>query len=338
MITVTLYTRDQCPECDQAQADLSMLRESLPHQLVVVNIQKDRGVREKIGDHLPVVEIGPYHLRPPFTRQDLQIMLGAAQDRVSQMERVDQEVYQKRLERGHTLTSADRISNFFSYHYLAIANLVLLLYFGLPFLAPVFMKNGQTTAASWIYKIYYPLCHQLPFRSWFLFGEQPYYPRDLAGIPGIITWEELTHSHEVDPFTARNFTGNEVTGYKVAICERCLAMYASMFLFGMAFWVTRRRLRSIPMYLWVVIGLVPIAFDGLSQLPSLIPGLVEALPASLALVRESTPLLRTLTGVMFGWMTAWYLFPMLEQTAREARLITERKIAVIRHNGPPQAG
>jgi hypothetical protein len=51
-------------------------------------------------------------------------------------------------------------------------------------------------------------------------------------------------------------------------------------------------------------------------------------------IRESTPLLRTLTGGLFGWMTAWYLFPMLEETAREARLIVQRKIAVIQQTGP----
>ena len=325
MITVTLYTRDQCPACDQAQADLSVLQSAIPHQLAVVNIEHDQGLREKIGLQLPVVEIGPYHLSPPFTRQDLQILLSAAQDRIGQMERVDQESYQDRLEKGHTVSTSDKISNFVSLHYLAVANLVLLLYVGLPFLAPVFMKTGHPVAASVIYKIFSPLCHQLPFRSWFLFGEQAYYPRELAGIPGVVTYETLVNSHEIDLFTARSFNGNAVAGYKIAICERCLALYGFMLLFGLAFWATRRRLRSIPMWLWILIGMVPIGLDGVSQFTGIIPGLPAWLP-----VRESTPLLRTLTGGLFGWMTAWYLFPLLEETAREARLIFQRKFAVIR--------
>ncbi len=334
MITVTLYSQDECPECDQAQADLSMLQAAIPHKLVVVNVQGDRGMREKIGSSLPVVEIGPYHLQPPFTRQDLQIMLSAAQDRIGQMERVDEEAYQKRLDQGHTLSPADRVSNFFSHHYLAIANLLLLLYAGLPFLAPVFMKTGHPTAAGVIYKLYYPLCHQLPFRSWFLFGEQPYYPRALAGVPVAITYEKLTNSPEIDLFAARSFNGNEAAGYKVAICERCLAIYAFMFLFGLMYAVTGRRLRSIPFLVWVVVGLVPIGLDGFSQLPSMAIEWVAWLPKFLIPMRESTPLLRTLTGGLFGWMTAWYLFPMLEETAREARLIVQRKMAVIQQAGP----
>ncbi len=324
MITVTLYTRDQCPECDQAQADLSILQATIPHQLAVINIQQDQGLREKIGMHLPVVEIGPYHLKPPFTRQDLQILLSAAQDRVGQMERVDQDAYRDRLEKGHTISTSDKISNFISFHYLAVANIFLFFYIGLPFLAPVLMKTNHPAAASVIYKVFSPLCHQLPFRSWFLFGEQPFYPRALAGIPGVVTYETLTNSNEIDLLTARDFNGNEVAGFKVAICERCLAMYSFMLLFGLTFWATRRRLRSIPMLAWILIGLVPIGLDGVSQLTGLIPGLPAWLP-----VRESTPLLRTITGGLFGWITAWYLFPMLEETAREARLIVQRKMAVI---------
>lgn len=324
MITVTLYTRDECPECDQAQADLSMLQAAIPHQLVVVNIESDRGLREKIGMNLPVVEIGPYHLQPPFTRQDLQILLNAARDRIGQMERVDQDSYRERLEKGRTVSTSDKISNFVSFHYLAIANIALFLYVGLPFLAPVFMETGHTFAASAIYKVFSPLCHQLPFRSWFLFGPQPYYPREMAGIPGVVTYETLIDSHEIDLIVARNFNGNEVVGFKVAICERCLAMYGFMLLFGLAFWATKRRMRSIPMLAWVIIGLVPIGLDGVSQFTGVISGLPAWLP-----MRESTPLLRTLTGGLFGWMTAWYLFPMLEDSAREARLIVQRKMAVI---------
>jgi uncharacterized membrane protein len=305
-----------------------MLREVIPHQLVVLNIEHDRGLQEKIGPQLPVVEIGPYHLQPPFTRQDLQIMLGAAQDRISQMERVDQEAYQKRLDKGHTLSASDRLSNFFSFHYLAIANIFLFIYVGLPFLAPVLMKVGQSSAASIIYKIYSPLCHEWAFRSWFLFGKQPYYPRALAGIPNMITYETLTNSQQVDLLAAREYIGSEVVGYKVAFCQRDIAIYLFMLLYGLFFMATGRRIRAIPWYMWALVGLVPIGLDGFSQLPSLATGLPSWL-----LVRESTPFLRTLTGGLFGWMTAWYLFPMLEETAREARLIVKRKKAVIDQSG-----
>jgi hypothetical protein len=90
MITVTLFYRDHCPECDQALADLKSLEAEIPYQLTLVNVDKDSKIQNLDGIPLPLVEIGPYHLKPPFTRQDLKIMLSAARDRRDQMERVDQ--------------------------------------------------------------------------------------------------------------------------------------------------------------------------------------------------------------------------------------------------------
>ncbi len=70
---------------------------------------------------------------------------------------------------------------FFARHWLAAFNLAVLVYVGLPFLAPTLMHAGYETQARWIYTVYSPLCHQLAFRSWFLFGEQPAYPTNSGG-------------------------------------------------------------------------------------------------------------------------------------------------------------
>ncbi len=325
MITVTFYYRDACPECDQALADLESLQSTIPHQLVKVNVDQERGAKDRAGQRMPFLEIGPFHLQSPFNRQDLQIMLSAARDRIDQLERVDQSGYQQRLEKGRVITSSDRISAFLSNHYLALLNLLIFIYVGLPFLAPVLMKANVQPVASIIYKIYSPMCHQLAFRSWFLFGEQAYYPRELAGINNVIPYEALQNSKEVDLLAARAFVGNPTVGYKVALCERDVAIYIFMLLFGLVYSITGRRFRTIPWYIWFIVGLGPIGLDGFSQLPSLASGLPSWLP-----LRESTPLLRTITGGMFGWMTAWYLFPMIEETSRETRQILQRKFAVIR--------
>jgi uncharacterized membrane protein len=169
-----------------------------------------------------------------------------------------------------------------------------------------------------------PCATSLHFVRGFLFGEQAYYPRQLANIPGVITIEDLQNTTEVDLIAARTFVGNEVVGYKVALCERDVAIYLFMLLFGLFYGLLGRKIPSINWMVWVLVGLVPIGLDGGSQLIGFIPWLSSWFPA-----RESTPLLRTLTGGLFGWITAWYLFPMIEESAQSTRQVIQRKVAVI---------
>ncbi len=191
--------------------------------------------------------------------------------------------------------------------------LIIFIYGGLPFLAPVLMKSGAAGPAKLIYTLYSPLCHQLAFRSWFLFGEQPAYPLELAGVDGLSTYEEYTGLTGKDLLSARDFIGNEKMGYKAALCERDTAIYASLLLFAIVFSITGRKTKPLGWYWWIVFGLVPIGLDGLSQLPSLASGLFQFIP----LIRESTPLLRTVTGGLFGLSTAWYMFPLIEESMVE---------------------
>lgn len=331
MIVVTLYTKKNHPPSEQAIQDMELLKAEYPHQLAVVDIESDPDLAASFGGNVPVAQIGPYRLQSPFTKQDLKVALGAAIDRNDHLARVGDTHHTKRVERGHNFSKTDKFSLWLSRNYMAIISLTLLLYVGLPFLAPVLAKNGAIGAAGVIYKIYSPLCHQLPYRSWFLFGAQPYYPRELASIEGVATYEEIIGSDEYDVSRARKFTGiedqgygAEPVGYKVALCQRDVAIYGSMALFSILFALTGRKIKPLPWYLWFIFGLIPIGIDGISQLPSLI----GQMPAWL-LIRESTPVLRTLTGSLFGITTSWYLFPMIEESMRETRKMLTSKFVVV---------
>jgi uncharacterized membrane protein len=187
------------------------------------------------------------------------------------------------------------------------------------------MEYGYAAPARVIYTIYSPLCHQLAFRSWFLYGEQTYFPRKLAHIPNVITYEELVDDQNVNLLDARKFVGNQQVGYKVAICQRDVAIYGSLLFFGVLFGITGRRIKIIPWYMWMILALGPIGVDGLSQLP----GITKAILPAWIPVRESNPLLRTITGALFGFTTAWYIFPLIESSMRETRRVLARKMAVV---------
>ncbi|MBT3336309.1 MAG: DUF2085 domain-containing protein [Anaerolineae bacterium] len=336
MINLTLYTRTNCHLCDETKADLASLQEKYPHRLAEIDIDSDPALIAAYGESIPVVEIGPYVLKAPIKKQDLAMTIGAAIDRQKQLEKVGDERYQKGVQRGATFSSSDKFSYWLSRRYMLLVILSLLLYVGLPILAPVLKNAGATTPANIIYKMYSPLCHQFGFRSFFLFGDQPYYPLSETGLTGeetgLLDFETatgITHLHAGNSearFAARNYQGEEGVGYKMALCERDIAIYAAMLLFAIIFTLTGSRIPPLHWAAWVLIGLGFIGFDGFSQLISQfeLPFLAEILP-----YRESTPFLRTFTGFLFGFSTAWFGIPYVEESMRETRQLFIKKLAII---------
>lgn len=324
MITVKLYGRHDCGLCDQAKADLEKLQAITPHKLELIDVDGDPGLRRRLGEEVPVVEVGPYRLKAPFTFQDLQIMIGAAARGIEQDWKIEQGLTSGPLPAGYAWTAADRFTYWLARHYLATLNLLVFIYVGLPFLAPVFMKTGITGPAYLIYRGYGMVCHQMAFRSWFLFGEQTIYPRAAAGVNSVIPYGKATGQNENDDWAAREYIGNPQVGYKVAFCERDVSIYAAILLFGLIYAVANRKLPQFPWYLWVLIGLVPIGLDGGTQL-------ISQLPLSLIPYRESTPFLRALTGGLFGFTTAWFGYPMVEETMADTRRLLGIKLTRLKN-------
>ncbi len=86
-------------------------------------------------------------------------------------------------------------------------------------------------------------------------------------------------------------------GYQMAFCQRDTAIYLSLLVGGILYGQRRYWTRGLPLWMYVLLAL-PIAIDGGT--------------ATLGW-RESTPLLRTLTGALFGLASAWYLYPLMDR-------------------------
>lgn len=237
----------------------------------------------------------------------------------------------------------DRSVYWFSKHWLAMFNLMALIYVGLPILAPFLMQAGLTAPARVIYTVYSPLCHQMTQRSFFLFGEQVAYPREVAGTnltPIEAYIDEIPEFNGISAdnwpaffAAARRFVGNEQMGYKIALCERDIGIYGFVLIGGLIYGMIRNRVnvKPLPLILFIIIGLGPIALDGFSQLFSywVTPatgsagsGLIAQIQQLLPL-RESTPAMRALTGALFGLMLVWLAYPQVNK----GMLGTERDLA-----------
>lgn len=226
-----------------------------------------------------------------------------------------------------------------SRNWLRFALTIVGLYAILPLVAPVLMRVGATGPANALYTIYSPMCHQFSFRSVFFFGEQAFYPREIVGtelrpyeayaaeIDGIEPGLSPTDFSPSFWGPARQFRGNEQLGYKTAICARDVMIYLALFAGGLIYAIpaVRRRLRPIPIWLYVIIGLGPIGLDGFSQL-------LSYEPFNFWPVRETAPFFRLATGAMFGLMNAWLAFPHMDRAFRD----TEEEVAFkLRNAGIP---
>jgi uncharacterized membrane protein len=320
MISVTMFSKDDCQLCDEALQYLEDLQNVIEHQVEIVNIEGNPELEKKYAIDIPVIEVGPYRLKSPFTAQDLEITLRAAAEREKNIAEIDQKVAQSEASIPVKITKADRFSYWMSRHYMFVLNTIVLIYVGLPILAPVLMSAGYTRPATTIYRFYGLVCHQLAFRSWFIFGDQAAYPREAAGVENLIPYGVATGLSENEELAARQFVGNPEVGYKVALCERDVAIYGGILLFGLIFSLSGRRIKHLPWYLWLLVGILPIALDGFSQL-------LSQPPLNMFPYRESTPLLRTITGFLFGFTTAWFGYPIVEESMADVRRYYGQKLA-----------
>ncbi len=212
-------------------------------------------------------------------------------------------------------------------HWLLILLVPLTLWVVLPFAAPLAMHAGWTRLGGLIYTLYAPFCHQLPQRSWFLFGEQFTYSLDqIASV-----------AHTTDPWQLRAFYGTPDMGWKVAWSDRMISFYMGFVLFGWLYLALRRWRPIAPISLLVlVLALLPIALDGGTHLISdalwgISGGGVRDTNAWLAALTGSAwPgfyagdtfgtfnwWLRLFTGVLAAWGMAFYAFPWLDRLMRE---------------------
>jgi uncharacterized membrane protein len=201
--------------------------------------------------------------------------------------------------------AADKAIYWLTFHWVALFNVALLVIIVPMFLAPALMHAGQERAGRLLYTLYAPTCHQLPERSFFLFGEKLTY-----------SWDELV-SAGMDPagtpFQRRQFLGSPQIGYKLVVCQRDVVIYLGLVLFGILYSLGPRRwLKPLP--LWgLALFLLPLAVDGLTQALGL---------------RESTPALRVLTGLTTSAGTVWFVYPYIEAAMLELRRELVRKLKI----------
>ncbi len=89
-----------------------------------------------------------------------------------------------------------------------------------------------------------------------------------------------------------------IFGHQTCLCERCTAIYSSMFLVSCLFLLTKKKLKGIPWWGFALLC-IPMALDGFTQMFGL---------------RESNWELRLLTGALFGFGAILFTFPAMQRS------------------------
>lgn len=211
-------------------------------------------------------------------------------------------------------------------HWVHLFILIYGLWIWLPWLAPVFMHIGWDGAGRILYFIYSFFCHQLPERSFFLFGPKVMY--SLAEIQSV--WQNAT-----DPLVLRQFIGNQAMGWKLGWSDRMVSFYGGVWLFALAWWPLRRKIRPLPWW-GLALFLLPIFLDGGSHAISDLAGIDQGFRQSNAwlgvLTNHAVPSwfymgnalgsfnswMRLVTGLLAGLGLVWFVFPYMEASFVEA--------------------
>ena len=245
------------------------------------------------------------------------------------------------MTRTAVIERAPRRSERFVYwlarHWLAVFMIAWGVFVILPWLAPVLMKLGATGPADAIYFVYQFFCHQLPERSFFLFGPQPMYSVEQIGA----VWPTS------DPNVLRQFTGNADFGWKVAYSDRMVAMYTAFWIGAFAYLFVRRRVRPLPLWAYFLL-ILPMAIDGTTHFISDLEGVDQGFRQTNAWLVQLTggafpesfyvgnalgsfnSWMRLITGALFGIASVWLAFPYLEGAFFEVREELETKFAELR--------
>jgi uncharacterized membrane protein len=196
------------------------------------------------------------------------------------------------------------------------------LYVILPFLAPLFMAIGWSSLGRAIYLIYSFLCHQLPERSYFLFGPKVSY--SLSEIQS--AWRNTNN-----PLILRQFIGTPQMGWKMAWSDRMVSMFTSTWILGLLWYPFRRHFPKLPWW-GLALFLLPMIADGTSHLVSDFWGIGQGFRDSnlwLAVLTNHifpvtfyagdawgsfNALMRLLTGISFGFGIVWFGFPYINDS------------------------
>lgn len=281
---ITVYTRPGCHLCEDVLLLLDRLTPQYRLDVAEVNILDDMALYDAMSTAIPVVVAGDGRLGrlvAPVSEPELRAYLEMARR---------ESLPSASVLPPYKETAFDRLASWIGKHWLKLALVIISLFVGLPWLAPIFAKLGMWGIADPIYTGYALTCHQLPERAGSLFGYQvAFCYRNTAIYAGIVLFGGLFG-------LARS---------------------------GRVKWL---RLLNVPLPWWLFVPLLlPMAADGLTHMLGLRDNMLdmdtEAIFGMFSVGSQAWSLnwwLRIITGLLAALGVVWFSFPRMDRAMQES--------------------
>lgn len=300
---ITVYTKPGCHLCEDVLLLLDRLTPQYALEVNEINILDDTALYDAMSTAIPVVVVGDGRLGrlvAPITEPELRAYLETAR-RLSQMPAGMPPAYKE--------TTFDRVASWIGMHWLKLALVTILIFVGLPWLAPIFAKLGMWGIADPIYSAYALTCHQLPERSGNLFGYQAAFCyRNTAIYAGMFLFGGL---------------------YALARDRRIEWLK----------WLKR----PLPWWLFVLF-LLPMATDGITHMLGIRDTMSNLDDPAIfgnwsigSQVMSLNWLLRVFTGLLASFGAVWFAFPRVDRAMQESEAQREIYMHSVRTYKSPVA-
>ena len=287
---VTVYTKPGCHLCDEVLHLVDKMTPRYGIELTEVNILDDMATYEQYKDIIPVVEVTEARvgrLVAPITEGEMSAYFDMARGVVASRSATGY---------GSVLpvreTAFDRLAKWIGKRWLRLVCVVMGIFVGIPWLAPVFASLGWWDLANPIYTAYALTCHQLPERAGSVFGYQvAFCYRNTALYGGIALFGVLYG-------LARDRRGGPLPFLR----------------------------RQLPWW-GLVLLLLPMSVDGVTHMLGLRDGLDWTMDASFgSFYIGSQPFslnwwLRVSTGLLAAMGAVWFAFPRMQKAVDDAEQI-----------------
>ena len=127
MIQATLFISKADNQFEAIIQHLDQLQNEHPHELSIIDIDREPVLQSEYADKAPVLDIGVYRITKTFEIEDIKLAFEKSEARLEEAQAKGNQVLVRRISEHLEMEKAYRFSHWFSKKYMLVVNVVVFL-------------------------------------------------------------------------------------------------------------------------------------------------------------------------------------------------------------------